>query len=533
MNRACILFTRVPKPGKTKTRLMPTFTPEACAEIHEAFLEDIYLQTKKISADVFVNYTPEDTKEEALRLWPGAKEAFPQKGKNLGERMQRAMETVLSKGYDRVLLFGSDLPEITEEILETCFESLDEADVVLAPTTDGGYYLVGMKKPADIFNLKAYSHAGVFEDTVLEAQKSGLTVKKGPRLCDIDTPEDVERLLERIKTGETLPAATGVYLISKACMHCGKCKTACAFLDKYEIDLKGLAERSDLAYNCFLCNTCREVCPLHIDGRLIALLARRRQVLQEGGMEKKRYRMLRYEKDPYRYANYRKADRKTVLFTGCNFPAFYPKLINSLIEICARHNIGIVHDCCTKPIFELGLKENSDREVACLKKKLLERGVTELVFLCPSCYYFLKDRLPFKMTTIYAKLAEIGEGERLAGKLPYYAPCPDRKDGIFEQDLLKGFVPEGFTYPLSNLQCCGLGGCACSCEPQLAKDMAKTGGSYKGKVYMTCASCAGNFKRAGNPEAEHILTLILQRKEKLPPGLMPFFNRAKWKWRRV
>ena len=98
MKWAVIVFTRVPIPGQTKTRMMPYFSPEECAKLHENFLKDIAQECEKVNADIFVCYTPEKGKAYLEKLFRKAKEYISQTGEGLGERMYQAIEYVLEKG---------------------------------------------------------------------------------------------------------------------------------------------------------------------------------------------------------------------------------------------------------------------------------------------------------------------------------------------------------------------------------------------------------------------------------------------------
>ena len=116
-----------------------------------------------------------------------------------------------------------------------------------------------------------------------------------------------------------------------ACIHCGKCTRSCLFLEKYGIDLPVLKEKPELAYHCFLCGTCGCVCPKGIDGKEIALASRRKLVEDGGGkLLDNSYDGLLFEKNPYKFANYRHSKKKAVFFTGCNFPSFFPKTTDKL-----------------------------------------------------------------------------------------------------------------------------------------------------------------------------------------------------------
>ena len=195
MKKAVILFTRVPKPGVTKTRLLPVLAPEACAELHWAFLRDLSRVYDRVDADLFVSYT-EDPDWEALReVFPRAAGFFPQQGADLGEKMYCAIAAVLAEGYDAVVLTGADLPALTAAHFAEGFSALETADVAIGPTGDGGYYLVGMKCPhREVFRVEGYGGASVLENTLTAAREAGLSVNLAPPCDDVDTPEDLRRL---------------------------------------------------------------------------------------------------------------------------------------------------------------------------------------------------------------------------------------------------------------------------------------------------------------------------------------------------
>ena len=189
------------------------------------------------------------------------------------------------------------------------------------------------------------------------------------------------------------------------CIHCGLCRKHCSFLEKYKLDIGQIEEREDLIYHCFLCGKCTEVCPQNIDGREIILRMRQKQVKEnQGKVKEKGYAMLIKEKKDYLFRNYQNATVKSVLFTGCNFPSFYPATTKYLIEKLQKEKgIGVVFDCCGKPIAELGLKEQEERIIAEIEQKLCREGVEEVIMLCPNCYFFLKSRLKVKVVSIYEK----------------------------------------------------------------------------------------------------------------------------------
>lgn len=201
MKNAVICFTRVPKPGKTKTRLMPYLTGDQCADLHWAFLRDLAEIYDRVDADLFVAYTDDPDWESLKSIFPNAW-FFPQEGNGLGEKMDRSLNTVLALGYEKVVLTGSDLPLMTAEHLQSGFEALKQADVTLGPTADGGYYLVGVKEPSlFLFENQTYGRGSVFENTAAEASAAGKTLVPALPCDDVDTPEDLRRLVRAISPG--------------------------------------------------------------------------------------------------------------------------------------------------------------------------------------------------------------------------------------------------------------------------------------------------------------------------------------------
>lgn len=222
MKKAIIVFTRVPVPGRTKTRMMPYFNGRECAKLHGCFLRDIGIECRKTDADLFVFYTDDD---KAAAEWKERRKVLGkafgkdakyllQQGKNLGERMYGAIESVLKRGYESCVLIGSDIPEMKANDLTMAFRLLEEKDVVFGPTKDGGYYLVGMKKPRkEVFGIESYGHGKVLSDTLEELENCGVSVGCIRFLSDMDTPEDIKEYRNRMRTEKHLQETyTGRYL---------------------------------------------------------------------------------------------------------------------------------------------------------------------------------------------------------------------------------------------------------------------------------------------------------------------------------
>lgn len=201
--KALILMTRIPLPGRTKTRLMDIFTGIECAGIHKAFLLDLFnlFDYLKNEIDIFLTYTPEDSFHIIEDMVPGYVKSFPQQGEDLGEKMGNVIGKVLNKGYDSVVLIGSDIPSIQPEDIYKAFDMLEVNDICLGPTYDGGYYLIGMRKLHTMIfnsNLK-WGKKSVLEGTIAIANNEGLSVGLAPIHRDIDTKEDLITFIKETK----------------------------------------------------------------------------------------------------------------------------------------------------------------------------------------------------------------------------------------------------------------------------------------------------------------------------------------------
>lgn len=216
MKRAIIIFTRIPLPGHTKTRMMPVLKPDECAKLHICFLKDIKTACDETFIDFFICYAPEGDNQLKIlkKIFGNQKEYFPQTGDSLGERMYHAFCEVRNRGYHSCILIGTDVPELSGKDIRRAFDALKRCDVVFGRTLDGGYYLVGMKHPRkEVFGLDAYGHASVFEDTLKELERRKLKIGYTRTLSDMDTPADLNGYRERMRMDRRLRnTVTGRYV---------------------------------------------------------------------------------------------------------------------------------------------------------------------------------------------------------------------------------------------------------------------------------------------------------------------------------
>lgn len=313
------------------------------------------------------------------------------------------------------------------------------------------------------------------------------------------------------------------------CVHCHICQKNCAFLGKYGIDIGDTKRLDELAYHCFLCGRCSEVCPVKIDGRrVVAEMRRSRVKADQGAFVNKKYKRMIAEKKDYLYRNYKHATEKSVLFPGCNFPSVYPKTTKKLAELLLENaGIGIVYECCGKPVADIGMEDAERAVIREIEGRLLAKGVKEVILLCPNCYAYLGKHLSVRVVNIYEKLRELGIGEKIAGGGRMFRPCPDREKKEWLSDI--AYFMEEKSVQIEDVQCCGLGGNGGVLEPDLAKGFSQKLKDAPETIYTYCGSCAGNLTRNGCRQVRHVLPEILGTYEK-PDTVKSLINRMRTKY---
>lgn len=200
-NNAVILFTRFPKPGKVKTRLIKALGSQGAADFHASMTRKIVNHITPALHSLNINLTIFFTGGTALQMqqWLGQNlQLYPQQGNNLGQRMEHALTQTGKRGARRILLIGSDCPGTNTSIINAGFSRLHHHDLVLGPAHDGGYYLVGCRMNGTtaaaihgIFQNIPWGTATVLKKTVRRAEHYGLSHALLPILHDIDRPEDL------------------------------------------------------------------------------------------------------------------------------------------------------------------------------------------------------------------------------------------------------------------------------------------------------------------------------------------------------
>jgi rSAM/selenodomain-associated transferase 1 len=203
-SRALLVFAKTPKPGKVKTRLLTAVSAEVAAALHGACIADtLRLVQKMRGCDVLVfaaggtSYFRGLVKKQRGRA---RVRVLPQRGADLGARMENAFRKCFVMGYREVVVIGTDTPWMGAERVRRAFAELRLSDVVIGPAEDGGYYLLGMRKMvAGIFRGIPWSTERVLELTLKAVERAKLHGKLLRRDFDLDRPEDLKRVATMLK----------------------------------------------------------------------------------------------------------------------------------------------------------------------------------------------------------------------------------------------------------------------------------------------------------------------------------------------
>jgi rSAM/selenodomain-associated transferase 1 len=217
MQRMLLVVAKRPAAGQTKTRLCPPLTGEAAATLYACFLRDT-LDVMRQVPDVGrgIVYLPEAAGDYFSALAPDMQLSV-QQGENLGERLDHLLTAALEAGASQAVVMDSDSPTLPADYLVQAFAALaGPSDVVLGPCEDGGYYLIGLKRPQPrLLRDVQMSTAYVVRDTLALAEQLGLSVTLLPTWYDVDTAVELDRLHAELRDAPPCAARhTRVFLAS-------------------------------------------------------------------------------------------------------------------------------------------------------------------------------------------------------------------------------------------------------------------------------------------------------------------------------
>lgn len=209
---ALAVMAKAPRPGKVKTRLSPPLAPSEASALNVCFIRDTTENIQQVteagnSAGV-VAYTPVGDESAFNGLLPSGFQLLPQRGEDFGERLLYACEDLFSCGFSAVCLIDSDSPTLPQDAFMQAVEWLSRAGdrMVLGGADDGGYYLIGVKRPHHrLFEQIDWSTERVFAQTLERAQEIGLPAELLPTWYDVDDAATLERLQRELAA----PSGTG------------------------------------------------------------------------------------------------------------------------------------------------------------------------------------------------------------------------------------------------------------------------------------------------------------------------------------
>jgi len=190
MEQALIIFVKNPVLGKVKTRLAATIGDQEALRVYEALLAHTQEEVNRLKdTTVFVFYSDQFENDN----WNRTYFKMNQEGIDLGERMNHAFDTILTRKYAKTVIIGSDCYDLNAEIIQDGFDALNDYDSVVGPSEDGGYYLLGLKQSTpSIFKNITWSTDTVLKETETKLQALNKTYTLLPTLNDIDTEEDLK-----------------------------------------------------------------------------------------------------------------------------------------------------------------------------------------------------------------------------------------------------------------------------------------------------------------------------------------------------
>ncbi|NIM20252.1 MAG: DUF2064 domain-containing protein [Candidatus Latescibacteria bacterium] len=211
------VFVKVPVEGQVKTRLVPPLSNGEACELYGAFLKDLFARIakiKKVSGTIF--YAGENP-EPIRAISPAGYLLLPQVGTNLGERLQNAFAKLLEDEGSFAVIIGTDSPDIPLSAIKRAYQKLKHKDVVLGPSADGGYYLIGLRALfPSLFEKVQWGEDTVLRETLDRIASENLSLSLLPLWYDVDTMRSLEHLetmmlAKRIEKSGRLTAIESVF----------------------------------------------------------------------------------------------------------------------------------------------------------------------------------------------------------------------------------------------------------------------------------------------------------------------------------
>ncbi len=209
-------MAKAARPGHVKTRLAASLPSEAIVDLYRCMIEDTLDLARSVPTDAVAIVCPASDVSD-LANWLPAIEIVGQQGEGLAAGLASTFRTFVSRGYRRVVAIDGDSPHLPPETLEEAFRLLDEADVVVGPTIDGGYYLVGSKTAqAKLFDTQRMGTGSAFDSLIASARDLGLSVAITESCYDVDEAVDLARLSTELRTFPQRAMRTAAWLARRS-----------------------------------------------------------------------------------------------------------------------------------------------------------------------------------------------------------------------------------------------------------------------------------------------------------------------------
>jgi len=216
-DRCIIVFIKPPESGNVKQRLAHSIGNDHATHLYQAFIQDTLHILATASYPVFLFVSPSEKNNTFLNQLQKKYVAYTQQGTSLGERMDQALHQMIQEGYHQLLLIGSDSPDLPVDFFHHAFSSLSHVDVVLGPSSDGGYYLIGCTPSGfchEIFSNIPWSTSQVLSQTLQRCRKTNKSVELLPVWYDIDTLVDLHGFIQRTQAIPSSSSVTRSYVLA-------------------------------------------------------------------------------------------------------------------------------------------------------------------------------------------------------------------------------------------------------------------------------------------------------------------------------
>jgi uncharacterized protein len=211
--RTLVVMAKAPRPGMVKTRLAQSLPVEAVTELYRCLLDDTMALARSLATVEVAIMCPASDVDELTRLTRGVAGVMAQKGDGLAAALTSVFAQFANGGRQRVVAFNSDSPHLPASVLASAFEALNGHDVVVGPTQDGGYYLVGAKAAhAALFDGDGMGTKSALEALLARARGLQLSVGFTDPFYDIDVASDLTRLAAELKLAPDRAPQTAAWL---------------------------------------------------------------------------------------------------------------------------------------------------------------------------------------------------------------------------------------------------------------------------------------------------------------------------------